>query len=656
MPNLSDYGSPQMANQDGQPPKPYGGETFIARQRRLKGQQNAQLANPPGGPQGGPQPGGQAMPVYHPSAPTAATPVSGDGKIPAPQPGGMALPGMSGGSAGPQRMEAPTSNITLGGGMENLPQVAPQGGGADKLPTPPSGPMTTGGMEAVRPPASGPMRALPPAGQPPATNPQDFNGYTPIQMTGQTPEAYAGDVLSKTPQSTYAPTQFDVGTPDAYRPDQLSASYRPTTFNTDTPQGFTAGALPSQYRADKFSQFAAPDQSRLSGGQEDLAAAILGHPESMSPDVVNALKNSNKEEAAMQARQAAMRNASGAAARGVVGGGAAAANDRRIFADADSRILQGNRSLDVQAAQTNQADRLNSLSAVDQVLNSQLGRATQGYSATLAGQSAQAGANLNEANSGLDVARLDSSNRQAEADSRLNLANFGLNKEKLNADDVYRGAGMDLSRQTAQAGINQAGADSQFRNAQFNLDKAKTQADEGYRGFQSQVSSQQANAERERQQAIINQAVSQSRLATSAEDRARQGQQADENFRGYSSGEAAKQSNWQKTLDQLNQGRADKSLDLNNRQFDWQKNIDQQSQGRADRSLDLQGELGRGGLAMDSRRLDSANSQFDKNYGLNILQYLEGQRQANNNLGFNYSQLNQSGQKSLMDTIMGLFG
>lgn len=110
--------------------------------------------------------------------------------------------------------------------------------------------------------------------------------------------------------------------------------------------------------------------------------------------------------------------------------------------------------------------------------------------------------------------------------------------------------------------------------------------------------------------------------------------QADENYRQFTTERAAQDAEIQRILSQFGMNEA--AL----------------ASRRADRSLDLQGELGRGGLALDRSRLNESSRQFDAGHGLNILQFLEGKRQHNNNLGFNYTQLNQQGQQNLMNTIL----
>lgn len=72
------------------------------------------------------------------------------------------------------------------------------------------------------------------------------------------------------------------------------------------------------------------------------------------------------------------------------------------------------------------------------------------------------------------------------------------------------------------------------------------------------------------------------------------------------------------------------------------------------KQLDLQERLGVGGLNLDSRRIDQQGRQFDASHGLNILQFLESQRQHDNGLGFNWASLNQNGQQATIDQILGM--
>ena len=74
------------------------------------------------------------------------------------------------------------------------------------------------------------------------------------------------------------------------------------------------------------------------------------------------------------------------------------------------------------------------------------------------------------------------------------------------------------------------------------------------------------------------------------------------------------------------------------------------------KQFDLQKELGVGGLGIDQQRVSNQNRQFDASHGLNILQFLEGQRQHNNSMGFNWAGLNQQGQNATLQNILRTIG
>lgn len=74
------------------------------------------------------------------------------------------------------------------------------------------------------------------------------------------------------------------------------------------------------------------------------------------------------------------------------------------------------------------------------------------------------------------------------------------------------------------------------------------------------------------------------------------------------------------------------------------------------KQLDLQRELGVGGLNIDQQRVGNQNRQFDASQGLNILQFLESQRQHNNSLGYNYNALNANQQSQMMQSILNSIG
>lgn len=458
-----------LQNQDGQPAQPIeGGETFFQRQRRLAGQNRTQVAQPPVAQaqvapqehraqmasQAAPQPGAQGAQY--------ATPVTGNGKIPPPAPQQAPPPNL-----GPQGIN-PNGTATHQAPVPAPPSPDPfaaMGGGVwtGQQWVPKDHPLASG--QAHMPPGGGGQQPLPGGGV-------NFGAAVPPQRPDGT---------------NLEPFALDAAIPDAYTPD-------------------------------KFTGFNAPDQSVLNTGQADLMSAILNNPQTLNPTVVEAMKNRAKEDQLLAAKQAEMRNASSAAARGVSGGGNEAGINRRIYDSASSNILRNNQDLDINAAQTNRQNELDALGAAEQMLSGQMGRATAGFGATLAGE-------------------------------------------------------------TAQADANRAGVASNFDRSRFEMDKGLSQFG-------------------------INQAI-----AGNARD-------------NYAT---------------------DLSAYFGNRDAN-----------RSDRALDINRELGQGGLDIDRSRLTETGRQFDAGHGLDIMRFLEGQRQADNSLGFNYSQLNQQGQQSLIDRILGL--
>lgn len=90
-------------------------------------------------------------------------------------------------------------------------------------------------------------------------------------------------------------------------------------------------------------------------------------------------------------------------------------------------------------------------------------------------------------------------------------------------------------------------------------------------------------------------------------------------------------------------------------------------QMNADRGANLQEFLGRSGVNLDRDRLNETSRQFNQTYGLDLQRFLESirqfdaslgenARQANNNLGFNYTQLGQQGQQGLMNWLSSIYG
>jgi hypothetical protein len=191
---------------------------------------------------------------------------------------------------------------------------------------------------------------------------------------------------------------------------------------TYTPYQFQERNLPS-YQPTQFSQFQAPDFSQFQPGQDALIQQLLANPESMGANTVNQMKAGQSEAMARMLQDAQSRMGQSAARRGALGG--LAAGERRLNEAGLSDLLGAHRDIDINAAQTNFNDRLNAMGAVEGNLASRLGRATQGYGATLQGQMAQ-----------------DDAQRHA-IQSALQNEQFGFNRELAQADENRFGYGSE---------------------------------------------------------------------------------------------------------------------------------------------------------------------------------------------------------------------
>jgi hypothetical protein len=384
-------------------------------------------------------------------------------------------------------------------------------------------------------PAAAPAPQAPQAAAPPqAPQPAPVAPATPVTGNGKIPP----------PAPTLPPFSSGASAPLQARqvPQAPVSVYKPTEFKVANPQ---LGELPAAYGGTNITQFAAPDQSALTAGQSALAQKILAQPETMSPEIVAQLKEKNKESALLMQQQIAQAIRQGAVGRGAVDSGRTLAREEGAFGDMLNQVLTGNRDIDIAAAQTNRADQLQALGAIESLLSGQMGRASTVFGNTLQGQTAQA------------------------ADSRTA------------AQDAIARAitGYDASRQGAEFDLRQQGAN----------------ADERFRGHQSERSAEDAALQRVLAQFGIDESVANNTLANRGET-------------------------------------------------------------RADAAFGLQRELGIGGLELDRFRTGEQSRQFDESNALNILQFLEQQRQHNNNLGFNYNQLQNSGQNSLVQMVMSLLG
>lgn len=263
---------------------------------------------------------------------------------------------------------------------------------------------------------------------------------------------YYADNLGNTPFSTYQGAQFNA---------QGMPTYAPGSVGLPQLSGYQPGQI---------SQFTGPNQQAIQGSTEALIQQILNNPLSMSDQNVAGLKEQQKETILALQRQAMEQAAQSAASRGLApGSGALAGLERRIGDQGRADLTGAYRDIDLAKMVQDQQDRMGAAQLGDQFLSSQLGRATQGYQATLAGQQAR-----------------EQTQQSAADDARMRAA-LGLEAQRTNLDEGFRGY------------------QSQAAARQFGFDQERAQSDENFRGFQSQQDAEKNALARAIQQATLNQ-------------------------------------------------------------------------------------------------------------------------------------------------------
>lgn len=227
----------------------------------------------------------------------------------------------------------------------------------------------------------------PDAPPPPAADGSPPVPQSPVSGTGKIPEA--------PPAAPQAPPSLTPQVPQAVsgnRNIDMSKVTDMPTYQAAQFQNTLANAAPAPdaYGGSQISQFQAPDQSAMNAQQSNLLNSVMSNPETMGVQQVAQMKEQQKEQALLMAQQNKGQYAQSAVARGVLGSGQADAFRGMTDNNATNQVLTGNRDIDMYAARTNRADQLAALQASSAIGQDQLGRATQGYGATLSGQTAKA--------------------------------------------------------------------------------------------------------------------------------------------------------------------------------------------------------------------------------------------------------------------------
>lgn len=258
-------------------------------------------------------------------------------------------------------------------------------------------------------------------------------------------DRYTGNLAD--PWGTSANVQMSGAVTKAGRSWQPYTPSPPPASATYTPGQLPTTPIPT-YNPMQIQPFT--PNTGVNNAQNDLLMRVLESPESLSPLVVAQMKERQKEDALAYERAVGEQLAQSAASRGVLGGGAYGASQRRLAADTNKAILAGNRDIDIAAAQTNMADRLNAIAAANAVRS----QGVSDYNAALAGQTAQAAENqagyrstVDAVNHALEVALQQEALKRAGAESALNAWNAG------------NAAGLDASNQALQAWLGEMGID-----------------------------------------------------------------------------------------------------------------------------------------------------------------------------------------------------
>lgn len=250
--------------------------------------------------------------------------------------------------------------------------------------------------------------------------------------------------------ATYDPYQFS---------QQGMPTYQGAQFNVQAP-----GA----YQQTQFTQWQGPNQQAMDQQQQQLLQSMLQNPHSMSDTNVAQLREMQKEQVTRGVQDQNQMLEQRMAATGRLGSGYQNAMGARANEQGQQQLLAGARDISLQKMQQDRQDELNAVDAASRFQTGQMGRASQGYQNTLAGQAAQAGE-----------------------------AQFGQN-------DAWRGSAFNLGQQ-------QANADEQMRQYQsaaqartFDFGREQAQAGQNYQGYGSQLQGQQLALERALQQQGLN--------------------------------------------------------------------------------------------------------------------------------------------------------
>ena len=379
-------------------------ETFIQRQQRLQ-QGNQQQAQPKADQSAAPKPA-TGMQVtkgptnYQTAAGGTGTPVSGNGGIPAPTP---------------------------------TPAPAPAAPAAPAPPPPPP-PSYNGGFQ-------------PPPGV-----------ADPFQGRGVYDPSTGSWVPGDHPAAAGIKAKFAQQNP---QPAAAAAAAGPAGPAPVGQKGSAEGGAAEASKSGMFTQYAAPEHDFQNWQQLDLVSKVLANPETMTPDVLNKMKQKSMEEALLFQQQQDAKDAEDLASRGFTApGGLSEARKRKTAEAVQNAILGQNRDFEVQAAQQNRQDQLQALGTAEAILGGQVGRSSQVFNDILAGQQANRGdhwtgeqlklqRDLGQAGINIDQQRVNASNKQFDASHGLDILRFLEGQRQFNGQNGLGWAQLNQNGQNA---------------------------------------------------------------------------------------------------------------------------------------------------------------------------------------------------------------
>lgn len=127
---------------------------------------------------------------------------------------------------------------------------------------------------------------------------------------------------------------------------------------------------------------------------------------------------------------------------------------------------------------------------------------------------------------------------------------------------------------------------------------------------------------------------------------------ADERFRQFETERGAQDASLQRALAQFGVNQGVNESNQQNYGMDLDAYFRQKDADQAKANLSVQQQLGQGGLTLDAKKLAEQRRQFNLGHALDRLQFGEGARQFNSDLGFRYNQLDTNSNQALLASLL----